>query len=950
MWRYGTKTPPNPAFKKPKIHAKLEINRLSDLINTQMKHFYLLAIALCCLSGVVQAQQRSTAPGIPPSHEPTPAANARMSAYVAPNHLPPAPLGGTCTGVDSLSSSSNLFTNILTEANPVAVDNATNSIIFIHRNNATAFGGHSGQLRYDLSTNGGTSWTSNAGPVNPLSVNGTNGARYPNVAIYNPAGNTDPNNAYLAYYAPTVAATFNGHVSGVRRLNGTGNTETYNQAGAAQPLIPRSLVKGAPGVFWSIDAVYNGTVTTGFRVLKGTWNAGSSDFVWAVNTTLTPAFNTAYDGTAHTSDFGIAFDPTGNIGWICFLGHLSGGPATYVYSPIFYQTTNGGTSWSGPTEVKVGQFPCIAGNITAPNTATTAFDMDLTVDAEGNPHCVTIAANGDNAYAVYFASWHTIVDINRDHGMWSADIIAPVFRGRGTWGTAPNAVSMDMECQIARSEDGNKLFYLWGDADSSNLNANQQPDLYGRSYNLLNRSFSPVKNFTGCHPIFGGRAIFPKAAETARTVTGGNQVAVVIGRLLGAAQDPIAVSSFHFVDSVYFYDNEYTLPKCTQVVSLAPGDTVTACSNTTLNAGAGQLYAWSTGATTQTISVNTPGWYKVTVSNNCCIGWDSVYVQIAVAPLAIFSTSGVGLTHNFTDLSTGIPTSWSWNFGDGNTSTLPSPTHTYAVPGTYNACLTVSNACSSGTACQSITVTCNPATPSFNFNANNLAVSFNNTTIGTLNSLLWNFGDGNASTLPNPTHTYTQPGTYTACLTITDSCGTDSTCQTITVSCAAPVAAFSSAPSALTVAFTDLSTGAPTSWWWSFGDGNLSVSQNPTHTYAIDGTYIVCLEVTDSCGTDSTCASVTVIGASAAAPHWGSVSLVPNPGSSQVRLVAEQLPAGEVQVSLHNVLGQRLLRTTQAHAGGVYTQALPVAPLERGLYFVTLELDGQRVTQKLIMR
>lgn len=913
-----------------------------------MKQFYLFALALCCLAGATQAQQRSYAPGIPPSNEPAPAYVQRVTATPAPGHLP-APLGPGCTGVDSLSTSSNMFTNILTEANPVAVDNATNSIIFVHRNNATAFGGHSGQIRYDLSTNGGQTWTANGGPLNPASVNGTNGARYPNVAIYNPAGNTVAANAYLAYYAPTVAAAFNGHVSGVRRLNNTGNTETYNQAGATQTLIPRSLVNGAPGVLWSIDNVYNGTISTGFRILKGTWN-GSSDFVWTVNATLTPTFNTTLDGNPRTSDYAIAFDPTGNIGWVCFLGHISTGGVNYAYSPVFYQTTNGGGTWTGPINVSLGQFPCITNNMVSPNVPTTTFDMDLTVDAAGNPHCVTVAANGDNNYAVFFGNWHAIVDINRDHGVWNADIIAPVSRGRGSWGTAPNNVSMDMEPQVSRSDDGTKLIYLWGDADALNVNGGQEPNLYGCAYNLNNRSFTPVKDFTGCHPTFNGKALFPKAAASTRSVPGGNQAAVVIARFLTAAQDPLLVSSFQFVDSVYFYDSEYINPKCTQTVFLAPSDTVTVCNNTVLNAGAGQAYAWSNGATTQNITVTTPGWYSVGVSNNCCVGWDSVYVQIATAPAAIFSVGGAGLSRSFSDLSTGSPTSWSWAFGDGGTSTLASPSHTYAAPGTYNVCLTVSNACSSATTCQSITVSCNAASASFSYSVNNLSASFTNTTTGSLIGQTWNFGDGNLSTNANPTHTYSVPGTYLVCLTTTDSCGTDSTCQSVTVSCAAPVAAFSALPVQSTVVFTDLSGGSPTSWLWSFGDGNLSVVQNPTHVYSSSGLYQVCLTVTDSCGTDSTCQTVNVVIDAVDAPQWGSVSLIPNPASSQVRIIAEQVSAGAVEVTLHNVVGQRLARYTEAHAGGTFTLPIHVAALERGLYFVTLEHEGQRVTRKLVLR
>jgi subtilisin family serine protease len=66
------------------------------------------------------------------------------------------------------------------------------------------------------------------------------------------------------------------------------------------------------------------------------------------------------------------------------------------------------------------------------------------------------------------------------------------------------------------------------------------------------------------------------------------------------------------------------------------------------------------------------------------------------APVAAFSgtpTSGTSpLKVAFTDLSTGSPTEWAWDFGDGNSSTDPNPTHTYASSGTYTVSLTVTNA------------------------------------------------------------------------------------------------------------------------------------------------------------------------------------------------------------------------------------------------------------------
>ena len=78
------------------------------------------------------------------------------------------------------------------------------------------------------------------------------------------------------------------------------------------------------------------------------------------------------------------------------------------------------------------------------------------------------------------------------------------------------------------------------------------------------------------------------------------------------------------------------------------------------------------------------------------------------APTASFTatpTSGTApLAVNFTDTSSGSPTSWAWNFGDGATSSSRSPSHTYSNTGTYSATLTATNALGSTSASQTITV------------------------------------------------------------------------------------------------------------------------------------------------------------------------------------------------------------------------------------------------------
>ena len=68
-------------------------------------------------------------------------------------------------------------------------------------------------------------------------------------------------------------------------------------------------------------------------------------------------------------------------------------------------------------------------------------------------------------------------------------------------------------------------------------------------------------------------------------------------------------------------------------------------------------------------------------------GFSQLDANFSAGPLV----ACVGTPVNFTDLSTGAVVSWTWNFGDGNTSTLENPSHTYSAAGTYNITLTVSN-------------------------------------------------------------------------------------------------------------------------------------------------------------------------------------------------------------------------------------------------------------------
>jgi PKD repeat protein len=272
--------------------------------------------------------------------------------------------------------------------------------------------------------------------------------------------------------------------------------------------------------------------------------------------------------------------------------------------------------------------------------------------------------------------------------------------------------------------------------------------------------------------------------------------------------------------------------------------------------------------------LSSPGTYNVTLTVNNTYGSDSLtrvnYITVIGPPVADFFVgppdSGLPpLQVCFSDNSTGNPTSWLWDFGDGSTSPLSNPCHIYTSPGSYNVTLTVNNTCGSDslTRANSVIVTNIPPVASFSANRTlgrvPLHVQFTNTSTGTgITNWNWDFGDGYGSPLPDPVHFYSLPGIYNVSLQVTNDGGSNTSVLTgyIRAFDTLPLADFTGEPQSgsapLTVQFFDTSAGDPTSWTWDFGDGQISPLQSPDHTYANPGDYTVTLTVGNSGGTNTT--------------------------------------------------------------------------------------------------
>ncbi len=260
----------------------------------------------------------------------------------------------------------------------------------------------------------------------------------------------------------------------------------------------------------------------------------------------------------------------------------------------------------------------------------------------------------------------------------------------------------------------------------------------------------------------------------------------------------------------------------------------------------------------------TPGNYTVKLLVQDANGQDSItqvqYIHVFAKPTIDFSSSVTTgcfpLPVQFNDLSlanSGTIVQWQWDFGDGISSTLQNPSHTYQSGGNFNISLRVTN--SEGCVntitrpnfiriSQGVTAGfthSNPANCNFPVN-----IEFQNTSRGTGNlAYTWNFGDGTTSTEETPSHNYNSTGSFTVSLIVANSTGCrDTIIQSDAIVIGAVDADFTvPATVCVNTPFTFGNTSSPSGVdaFWDFGDGTTSTAINPSKTYTVAGSYVVTL-------------------------------------------------------------------------------------------------------------
>lgn len=285
------------------------------------------------------------------------------------------------------------------------------------------------------------------------------------------------------------------------------------------------------------------------------------------------------------------------------------------------------------------------------------------------------------------------------------------------------------------------------------------------------------------------------------------------------------------------------------------GTVVTNNSPTLQNVNSGHIY-------------NTPGTYNVQLivtDVNGCADTATEQVIIAPKPVAAFAAPGacVGYPASFTDQTTGTPTSWQWDFSNGNSSNIQNPSANLGAVGQHPVTLYIEDALGcKDTVSQQVSVF---APPVADFVTDTVchatATNYTYTGDSSINTYLWQVGEASITyTSAAPSHIYSTAGAFNATLIVNDANGCADTAVKQVIVKPNPVANFSTNAVCEFSAtyFANPTTGAA-SYVWAFGDGANSIQVNPAHTYAMAGTYSTTLIAVSSLNCADTLSQQVVV-------------------------------------------------------------------------------------------
>ena len=407
-----------------------------------------------------------------------------------------------------------------------------NTIAFIHRSDYNSNGDYSsGSLRFDYSTDGGSTWTSNAGPLWNPNQSGyvyPGFARYPRIGILNAVNNTNPLNASVTAWAPTLAGTndsWGGALVGSQKMDNTVSNFVVDTTGGHLTL-DNSYT--ADGNFWGLSFHQPNYLTDEYTdtaiVWKGVMDFTTDSMALTEYRAYMPVSNDPTNGKI-VGDGNIFFAENGTTGFISLEAYDSTIAPNKVIHPYLVKTTDGGMTWSSNIGPNVDNlidngsgdslktiFSTITGGWNIGSLTSSTRGHDLAVDANGNPHMFvhvfpgvgTTPTGGTIAGDfVYYPGINLLVDIfTNDGGLtWECNVVSQVFTWEYEFDPTNGPVPECTRPHISLSSDREMMFFSWFESDTSFVTGteNNFPDWRCQGYNVQGDSLEGPATVMGTY-------------------------------------------------------------------------------------------------------------------------------------------------------------------------------------------------------------------------------------------------------------------------------------------------------------------------------------------------------------------------------------------------------------------------------------------------------------------
>ena len=530
-------------------------------------------------------------------------ANDQSSPLLQNNQVikPDVPENTDVVSILSIGTSANAYGYANSGRANLNVNNDLNIITNFHRMGGELDpGGYSGDLGYDISTDGGMTWTNmtevwiaqeNAGGEYFMDA-----ARYPQHGLYNPMGNTDPNNAYVTFACPTTGttngATWGGYAIGRANVGDpTDTTRHFLQSPGAGIFyyVPDGFSLNSLGEFWVTDVNTDWTSGTGvyldaLLIVHGVWDEAEDDFI----TDIFP-LECETVAAAAPANTAVEFSPDGQIGYIVALADIGEVSISegFSYYPVLWRTVDGGATWTGPIAVALAgpdgiedvqnylSDEEIAELYEAPVPEreeipfTTAFDFDLSVDAFGNPHIAVFVGVSTDIYSIasgispssgyLFTCAFLLSSSNQgNEGSWIGYELGRPVSFRGNFGD----LTEDNRIQIARNHAGSKMFVSWLDTDTTVSFENNAPDIWARGVDIVSHKLTSNSGDYPHNVTFGSMATFSAYffAMGNEVFTNGNIHTIPYAYEEMTPNDPAQPVQYYYIKNFTYNNSDFTIP------------------------------------------------------------------------------------------------------------------------------------------------------------------------------------------------------------------------------------------------------------------------------------------------------------------------------------------------------------------------------------------------------